>query len=59
MPRDPYAALHALLRAEAVRTTPPKPHGPPGGRRTEAPETRAPREDGRRPRSGTPAPEIR
>lgn len=31
MPRDPYAALHALLRAEAVRTTPPKPHGPPGG----------------------------
>ncbi|MFE0175199.1 hypothetical protein ACFWZ2_23050 [Streptomyces sp. NPDC059002] len=36
MPMDPYAALHALLRAEAVRTksAPPaeeneKPHRPP------------------------------
>ncbi|MGV2917454.1 hypothetical protein [Streptomyces alfalfae] len=59
MPRDPYAALHALLRAEAVRTTPPEATRAPEGRRTEAPEARAPREDGRRPRSGTPAPEIR
>ncbi|MEU6990670.1 hypothetical protein ABZ953_08445 [Streptomyces sp. NPDC046465] len=25
MPIDPYAALQALLRAEAARTTPPQP----------------------------------
>ncbi|MFI6092498.1 hypothetical protein [Streptomyces sp. NPDC051218] len=28
MPIDPYAALHALLRAEAVRNAPPTPDAP-------------------------------
>ncbi|MER5257783.1 MULTISPECIES: hypothetical protein [unclassified Streptomyces] len=28
MPIDPYAALHALLRAEAVRNAPPAPNPP-------------------------------
>ena len=31
MPNDPYAVLHALLRAEAIRNAPkPKPESRPG-----------------------------
>ncbi len=30
MPNDPYAVLRALLRAEAARSSTPKPSGTPG-----------------------------
>lgn len=47
MPRDPYAALHALLRAEAVRTAPPEATRTPKAART--PEPTLPLEPTRTP----------
>ncbi|MGB8941525.1 MAG: hypothetical protein WCD21_15015 [Streptomyces sp.] len=37
MPIDPYAALHALLRAEAVRNSPSTHPSPSSGPETAAP----------------------
>ncbi|CAM5593396.1 hypothetical protein SALBM135S_03281 [Streptomyces alboniger] len=48
MPRDPYAALHALMRAEAVRTAPAETTRP----RPEAPAQAHPRAQASEPENG-------
>ncbi|MEU6893066.1 hypothetical protein ABZ934_14940 [Streptomyces sp. NPDC046557] len=57
MPIDPYAALNAMLRAEAARSTPPPARHPETAKagRATGPDTGRPGNAAHRPAGATPA----